>query len=276
MRENLSYNQQESQNREHDLNRLRPALFGSDRLHSPLRRGSCSQGSYSPHDINIQNGPTNRDNHHRNADFVSMNGKYKSGNEEAAANEPNPISKRRPLTAITAVQALCNKIKMKLVRPMSQEPCLCPFSAGTHVCSVTILVILFRKFICPFVDAPRRSEVTTKITRSVMRSSGLCLHIRASCFSAIACSNALAPLSGRHFCKQPVYRPSGSSFIGQSGAISRDPGAYLTRMIHGREPCRSMRVTNLLTISGLSSKYSDHQINDDYCAEKHIQVRSAN
>jgi hypothetical protein len=27
--ENLSYNQQESQNREHDLNRLRPALSGT-------------------------------------------------------------------------------------------------------------------------------------------------------------------------------------------------------------------------------------------------------
>jgi hypothetical protein len=55
-------------------------------------------------------------------------------------------------------------------------------------------------------------------------------------FRQLACSSALAPLSGRHFCKQPVYRPSGSSFIGQSGAISRDPSAYLTRMIHGREP----------------------------------------
>jgi len=36
VRENLGYNQQESQNRERDLNRLRPALFGSDWLCSPL------------------------------------------------------------------------------------------------------------------------------------------------------------------------------------------------------------------------------------------------
>jgi len=36
VRENLGYNQQESQNRERDLDRLRSALFGSDRLCSPL------------------------------------------------------------------------------------------------------------------------------------------------------------------------------------------------------------------------------------------------
>jgi hypothetical protein len=81
VRENLTCNQQESQNREHDLNRLRPALFDSDRLHSPLRRGSCSQRSYFPHDIEIENRPKNRDDHHRNAEFVSMNGKNKSGND---------------------------------------------------------------------------------------------------------------------------------------------------------------------------------------------------
>jgi hypothetical protein len=62
------------------------------------------------------------------------------GMKEAAASEPNPMSKRRPLTAITAVHALCNKIKMKLVSPMSQEPCLCLFSAGTSVFSVTMLL----------------------------------------------------------------------------------------------------------------------------------------
>jgi hypothetical protein len=101
--------------------------------------------------------------------------------KEAAASEPNPISKRRPLKAITAVQALCNKIKRKLVRPMSQEPCLCLFSAGTPVCSVTILVSSSESLSAPSVDTPRWSEVTTKITRSAMRSSGLCLLIRASC-----------------------------------------------------------------------------------------------
>jgi len=101
--------------------------------------------------------------------------------KEAAANEPNPISKRRPLTAITAVQTLCNKIKSKLVRLMSQEPCLGLFSAGTRVCSVTILVSSPESLSAPSLDAPGWSEVTTKITRSAMRSSGLRLHIRASC-----------------------------------------------------------------------------------------------
>ena len=103
------------------------------------------------------------------------------GMKEAAANEPNPISKRRPLTAITAVQALCNKTKSKLVRLMSQEPCLGLFSAGTRVCAVTILVSSPESLAAPSLDAPGWSEVTTKITRSAMRSSGLRLHIRASC-----------------------------------------------------------------------------------------------
>ena len=101
--------------------------------------------------------------------------------KEAAANEPNPISKRRPLTAITAEQALCNKIKSKLVRLMSQEPCLGLVSAGTRVCSVTILISSPESLSAPSLDAPGWSEVTTKITRSAMRSSGLRLHIRASC-----------------------------------------------------------------------------------------------
>ena len=94
-------------------------------------------------------------------------------------SEPNPICRRRPLTAITAVQALCNKIK--LVRPMSQEPCLCLSRAGTPVCSVTILVSSSESLSAPSVDAPRWSEVTTKIARLAMRSSGICLRIRASC-----------------------------------------------------------------------------------------------
>ena len=68
----------------------------------------------------------------------------------AAASEPNPISKRRPLIAITAVQALCNKIKRKLVRPMSQEPCLCLLGAGTPVCSVTMFVSSSESLPAPF------------------------------------------------------------------------------------------------------------------------------
>src|ERR1700728_4402050 len=76
------------------------------------------------------------------------------GMKEAAANEPNPISKRRPLTAITAVQALCNKIKSKLVRLMSQEPCLGLLSAGTRVCSVTILISSPQSLSAPSLDAP--------------------------------------------------------------------------------------------------------------------------
>jgi hypothetical protein len=65
------------------------------------------------------------------------------GMKVAAASEPNPISKRSPLIAITAVHALCNKINVRLVRALSQEPCLCLFCAETTVCSVTILIILF-------------------------------------------------------------------------------------------------------------------------------------
>ena len=94
--------------------------------------------------------------------------------KEAAANEPSPISKRRPLTAITAVQALCNKTKSKLVRLMSQDPCLGLFSAGTCVCSVTILVSSPESLSTPSSDAPGWSEVTTEITKSAMRSSALC------------------------------------------------------------------------------------------------------
>ena len=89
---------------------------------------------------------------------------------EAAASEPNPINKRRPLRAITAAQALCNKIKMKLVRPMSQEPCLCLFIAGTPVCSVTIHLSSSESLSAPSVDAPRWSEVTTKISDEIART----------------------------------------------------------------------------------------------------------
>ena len=90
MCENLSCNQQESQSRERDLNRLRPALFGRDLLRSPLRRGSCSQGSYSPYNIKIENGPKNGDSHHQNSAFARMNGKYKSGNERGSRQRTQP------------------------------------------------------------------------------------------------------------------------------------------------------------------------------------------
>jgi hypothetical protein len=95
VRENLGYNQQERQNREHDLNRLRPPLFGSDPLCSPLRCRSRSQGPYSPYDVKVENGPKDGDSHHRNADFVGMNGKYKSGNERSSRQrtQPNEQSK---------------------------------------------------------------------------------------------------------------------------------------------------------------------------------------
>ena len=39
----------------------------------------------------------------------------------AAAIEPTPIRRRSPLSAVTAVQALCNRMKNKLVKPMTQE-----------------------------------------------------------------------------------------------------------------------------------------------------------
>jgi len=84
------------------------------------------------------------------------------GMKEAAASEPNPMSNRRPLIAITAVQTLCNKIKLKLIRPMSQEPCLCFFSARAPVCSVTMLVSSSESLSASPVDAPGWSEVTTK------------------------------------------------------------------------------------------------------------------
>jgi hypothetical protein len=87
------------------------------------------------------------------------------GMKEAAASEPSPMSNRRPLIAITAVHALCNKIKMKLVRPMSQESCLCFFSAGAPVCSVTMLLSFSESLSAGSVDAPRWSEVTTKDQR---------------------------------------------------------------------------------------------------------------
>ena len=89
---------------------------------------------------------------------------------EAAASEPNPINKRRPLRAITAAQALCNKIKMKLVRPISQELCPCVFVAGATVCSVTILLSSAESLCAPSVDAPRRSKVTTKIGDEIVRT----------------------------------------------------------------------------------------------------------
>lgn len=63
---------------------------------------------------------------------------------------------------MTAVHALCNKIKMKLVRPMSQEFCLCFFNAGVPVCSATILLSSSESLSAGSVDAPGRSEVTTK------------------------------------------------------------------------------------------------------------------
>ena len=117
------------------------------------------------------------------------------GIKEAAASEPNPINKRRPPRAITAVQALCNKIKRKLVRLTSQAPCRCLFSAGTPVCSVTTLVSSSESLSAPSVDAPRWSEVTTKITRSAMRSSGLCPHIRKTPTSQYVVSFRLWPES---------------------------------------------------------------------------------
>ena len=101
--------------------------------------------------------------------------------KEAAANEPNPISKRRPLTAVTAVQALCNKTKSKLVRLMSQEPCLGLFSAGTRGCSITILVSSSESLSAPSLDAPRWSEVTTKDHRIDDEILRRCLRIRGSC-----------------------------------------------------------------------------------------------
>ena len=41
--------------------------------------------------------------------------------DAANASDPTPMSRRRPLMAMTAVHALCSKIKRKLVRPMIQE-----------------------------------------------------------------------------------------------------------------------------------------------------------
>ena len=102
---------------------------------------------------------------------------------EAAASEPTPISKRRPLTAITAVHALCNKIKMKLVRPMSQEPCLCLFGASTPVCSVTILLSSSQTLSAPPVDAPRWNEVTGGSPESAIRPVFACVFMPVVTFS---------------------------------------------------------------------------------------------
>ena len=48
--------------------------------------------------------------------------KMNLGMIEAAASEFNPITRRNPLTAKTAAQALCSNINAKLVNPASQEP----------------------------------------------------------------------------------------------------------------------------------------------------------
>src|ERR1700679_2923564 len=112
------------------------------------------------------------------------------GMKEAAASEPNPISKRRPLTAITAVHALCNRINMKLVRPMSQEPCLRPSLAGAPVCLVTIL-LSSRDFVCPPVDALGYREVTAQ-------SQFRILVVRRSSFRA-SMLRIESPWSGREF-----------------------------------------------------------------------------
>ena len=59
------------------------------------------------------------------------------GIKDAAASELIPISKRSPLTAMTAAHALCKRMKPKLVMLMSQEP-FCPRTdAGNLALSVT-------------------------------------------------------------------------------------------------------------------------------------------
>jgi hypothetical protein len=104
--------------------------------------------------------------------------KINPGMTEAAASEPNPISKRKPLTANTAVQALCNKTKMKLVRPMSQERCLCLCRARTPVCSVTMLLSsFFRGFICTFgrrAKMKRGYNEDHEIGNEIVRASTAC------------------------------------------------------------------------------------------------------
>jgi hypothetical protein len=58
----------------------------------------------------------------------------KAGMSEAAVRDVRPISKRSPLMAVTAVQALCNSTKQKLPAATIQERPVpdskCEFSLG--------------------------------------------------------------------------------------------------------------------------------------------------
>src|SRR5271155_174298 len=62
----------------------------------------------------------------------------------AAASEPIPIRRRSPLSAVTAVQALCNRMKNKLVKPMTQERLLratCGFTSTDDFCLSTLVLM---------------------------------------------------------------------------------------------------------------------------------------